>query len=452
MAETILVVDDEPSILAAMEMMLEEHYRVRTASSAAEALQACREEKPALVLLDIGLPDRNGLDVMEQFRQADPDAVIVIITAVEEVKTVVKAVKLGAYDYLVKPVDAQGVLLTIQNGLEQRRLKDQIRNIQQPNIERYRFDLIGMSASMRSTVETAEKVARSPGTPVLLVGESGTGKGVLARTIHYSNSNMPGPFVAVNCTAIAHDLFESELFGYERGAFTGAKNEGKKGRFEEAAAGTLFLDEIGSMSLAAQAKLLGVLEDRTFYRVGGTRPIQVSSRIIAATNSDLKTAVDEGHFRGDLYFRLNVVKIELPSLRGRSEDILPLAEHFLSLYSRNFAKKFSKISMEAKRMLLSYPWPGNVRELRNTIERVVLLEEGDTLLPDHLAFLQRERTNAGPLCMDSFGEELDYTRLLKGLIQEGLRRSQGNVLEAARLLKMPPHKIRYRMKKYGLRE
>jgi DNA-binding NtrC family response regulator len=402
-------------------------------------------------LLDIGLPDISGMDLLKKVRETESDITVIIVTAVDEVKTVVEALKLGAYDYLVKPIDGQEVKVTVHNALENRRLKDQIRRIQQANVEHYTFDLIGQSAQLKSVLEMATKVARSLDTPILIMGESGTGKSLLARAIHYSYGNLPGPFVTVSCTAITQELFESELFGYERGAFTGARSEGKKGRFEEAEDGTIFLDEIGSMAPAAQAKLLGVLEDRAFYRVGGNKPLKVSARIIAATNMKLERAVEGGVFRRDLFFRLNVVKIEMPQLRDRRDDIIPLTEYFLKLYNQKLGKTFAKISAEAKKLLLEYHWPGNVRELRNTIERVILLENGNVLLPEHIAFYQGEKESTeGPGIDFSMGT-LDYAETIRRMLEEALKRSQGNVLEAARLLNMPPHKMRYRIKKYGLK-
>lgn len=450
MTESILIVDDDESILAALRMTLESKYLVYTASSSGQGLQLFREQTPDLILLDIGLPDISGMDLLQQIRKIDPDITVIMVSAVDEVKTVVKALKLGAYDYLVKPIDGQEVKVTIRNALENKRLKDKIQRIQQVNVEQHTPDLIGESAQITSVMEVAKKVAKSVDTPVLLVGESGTGKGVLARAIHYSYSKLLGPFVTVNCTAITHDLFESELFGYERGAFTGAKAEGKKGRFEESADGTIFLDEIGAMSLSAQSKLLGVLEDRSFYRVGGNKPIQVSSRIIAATNTYLEDAVEQGQFRRDLFFRLNVVKVEIPPLRKRTNDIIPLAKHFMKTYNQKLNKRLTRISPEAKRILLEYPWPGNVRELRNTIERIILLEDGDVLLPEHVSLLQPKQERADRVGIDFTTGSLDYTETIKALLKEALKRSQGNVLEAARFLNIPPHIMRYRIKKYGI--
>ena len=451
MPETaVLVVDDDKSILTALRMTLEGDYGVCTAEKGADALKLMREREPEVVLLDIGLPDTSGIDLIEQLKSIDPEVVIIMVTAVEETRMIVKALKLGAYDYLVKPIDAQALRVTLQNGLETRDLKDKIRRIQKPKVEQYRLELIGRSAQVKAMIETAQKLGRNVDTPVLITGETGTGKGVLARAIHFSFSELPGPFVPVNCTAISHDLFESELFGYDRGAFTGAKSEGRIGRFEEAAGGTIFLDEVGSMSLSTQSKLLGVLDERVFHRVGGSKPRRVSARIIAATNTDLERAVEAGQFRSDLFFRLNVVKIHVPPLRERVDDIIPLTEHFVASFNLKYGKMFSSIDPEARRALQEHSWPGNVRELRNTLERIILLESGTTVLLRHLSFLQPEAQEPAPLEINGAEGSLDYEETIKRLIQETLGKTGGNVLEASRLLKMPAHKLRYRIKKYGL--
>lgn len=448
---TVLVVDDDKSILTALRMTLEGEYEVAAAENGAEAINLLYVKKPEAILLDVGLPDTSGINLIERIKSIDPDVFIIMVTAVEEAQTVVKALKLGAYDYLVKPIDAQALKVTLRNALETRGLKDTIRRIQKPKIEQYRLDLIGRSPQMAAMVETARKLGRSVDTPVLITGETGTGKGVLARTIHFTFSELPGPFVPVNCTAITHDLFESELFGYERGAFTGAKGEGRVGRFEEAAGGTLFLDEIGSLGLSTQSKLLGVLEDRVFHRVGGNKLHAVSARIIAATNTDLEKAVEEGQFRRDLYFRLNVVNIHIPPLRERVEDIIPLTEYFMDLFNKKYGKKFTKIPSDTRKALEEYLWPGNVRELRNLLERIILLERGATLLPRHLTFLQAEQEATAPPDQPLPPITLNYEETIKNLIQEALRRTGGNVLEAARMLNMQAHKLRYRIKKFGIR-
>ena len=451
MASNILIVDDEKSVRKALGMVLEGKYSTITAKDGSEALKLFREEQPDLILLDIRLPDIDGMDVLKRIKHKDSDAIVIMVTAVEEVKMIVEAIKLGAYDYLLKPIDTKELLLTVKNALENKSLKEQIQVMQQPDIDRYNLKIIGQSPEVKKTIEIARKVSKSRDTTVLIVGESGSGKGVLARVIHYNQKN-PGPFVTVNCGAIAKDLVESELFGYERGAFTGARAEGQKGKFEMAAGGTLFLDDIGAMPLSVQSKLLGVLEDRIFYRVGGTKEIEVSSRIIVATNTDLEKAVEQGLFRRDLFYRLNVVKINIPSLSERKDDIMPFTEHFIDQYNRKFGKQFVKISSEARTAMLRYSWPGNVRELRNMVERIILLEDADTLLPEYLYF----NTDPGEQHDHSFNLDfssgsLDYEKVTRSLINEALKRTRGNVVEAAQLLNIPVHKLRYRIKKFGLK-
>jgi DNA-binding NtrC family response regulator len=448
---TVLVVDDDKSILTALRITLEGEYGVCTAENGADAIRLLRDKEPEVVLLDIGLPDTSGMELLEQIKSIDPEVVIIMVTAVEDVRMIVKALKLGAYDYLVKPIDAQELKVTLRNALETWSLKDKIRRIQQPKVEQYRLELIGGSPQIKAMIETARQLGGNVDTPVLITGETGTGKGVLARAIHFSFSELPGPFVPVNCTAITHDLFESELFGYERGAFTGARSEGRIGRFEEAAGGTIFLDEIGSMSLSTQSKLLGVLDDRGFHRVGGSKLRRVTARIIAATNTDLEKAVEEGQFRRDLFFRLNVVNIHVPPLRERGVDILPLTEYFIASFNQKYGKQFRSISPEARKALQEYSWPGNVRELRNTVERIILLRSGTTLLPHHLSFLKSEPDGTAPAEICPAEKPLDYEETIKRLIQEALGKTGGNVLETARLLNMPAHKLRYRIKKYGLK-
>ncbi|MBW1820874.1 MAG: sigma-54-dependent Fis family transcriptional regulator, partial [Deltaproteobacteria bacterium] len=430
MAETILIVDDEKSILKALRLTLEDKYRIVSAEKGSRAIKLFQEEKPDLMLLDIGLPDMTGIEVLKAVKEKDPDAMVIMVTAIEEVKTIVEAIKVGAYDYLVKPINSQELFLTVENALESRRLKDQIKIIQQPDIDRYKFELIGRSPEVKKMIEIAKKVSISIDTPILITGESGSGKGVLARAIHYSTKKTPGPFVTVNCGAIAKDLVESELFGYERGAFTGARADGKKGHFEESAGGTIFLDEIGAMAISAQAKLLRVLEDRKFSRVGGTKDIDVSSRIIAATNTELEEAVEQGQFRKDLFYRLNVIKIEVPTLRERKDDIILLTRHFMTHYNNKLGKRINNISPEVKGFLLQYPWPGNVRELRNMVERIILLEDGDTILPEHIAFVSDLKEEKDGRVIDISGGSLDYEEATKALIKKALKKAMGNVVDA----------------------
>ncbi|MBI5590543.1 MAG: sigma-54-dependent Fis family transcriptional regulator [Deltaproteobacteria bacterium] len=450
MNASVLIVDDDKSVRMALRMALDGKYHTLSADSGAEALKQAEMKAPDMVLLDIGLPDIDGINVLRRLRVFSPDTVVIMITAVEEVKTIVEAVRLGAYDYLIKPVDIQDLLLTLQNAFENRKLKEQIRTIQKSSIEQYHYDVLEKSPKIRAAIQIARKVSVNPDIPVLITGESGSGKGVMAKTIHYSSSEKPGPFVTINCGAISAGLIESELFGYDRGAFTGAATEGKKGCFEAASGGTLLLDEIGAMPLAAQVKLLGVLEDRIFYRVGGIHIIDVAARIIAATNINLEAAVEQGDFRKDLFYRLNVVRIDIPPLRERREDIPYFINKFMSYFNAKFGKCFKYISPEAEAAFIAHHWPGNVRELRNMIERVILLEDDDTIRVEHLPFM--DIIESGPeLFQDESFDSIDYLEASKSLIQEALKRTGGNVLAASRLLNLPAHKLRYRIKKYEIK-
>lgn len=450
MLPKILFVDDEESIRKAVCVALSETFQVTAVGSGFEALERFRVCAPDIVLLDIGLPDMDGIDLLTAIKKEDPDIGVVMITAVSQARTIVQALKNGAYDYLVKPINIQELKITLQNVLENKRLKEQIRHIQKPFRDHYE-ELISIDPKVKNLVSIAEKVTRSKDTPVLITGESGVGKGILAKAIHYRTQGMPGPFVTLNCGAIAKDLVESELFGYQKGAFTGALPQGKKGLFEISADGTLFLDEIGAMPISDQTKLLSVLENRFYYKVGGTRETGVLSRIIAATNTDLELAIERGSFRRDLYYRLNVITLKVPPLRERPDDILPLGRHFITKYNLKFYKKFLGFSPAALEMMTEYAWPGNIRELRNVIERVILLEEGDTILPQHIEKI----INCGPPIkvipeLDGGIFPLDYETTIKELIQQSLNLSRGNVQESARILNMPVHKLRYRIQKYDI--
>ncbi|MFH0994495.1 MAG: sigma-54 dependent transcriptional regulator [Pseudomonadota bacterium] len=450
MSASVLIVDDDKSVRMALRMALDGKYQTFAANSGAEALKQVEMKTPDMVLLDIGLPDMDGINVLRRLKAHSPDVVVIMITAVEQVKTIVEAIRLGAYDYLIKPVDIQDLLLTLQNAFESRKLKEQIRTIQKPSIEQYHYDVLEQSPKIRAAIQIARKVSANPGIPVLITGESGSGKGVMAKTIHYSSSEKPGPFVTVNCGAISAGLIESELFGYDRGAFTGAAMEGKKGCFELAAGGTLLLDEIGAMPIEAQVKLLGVLEDRFFYRVGGSHIIDVCARIIAATNINLETAVQQGEFRKDLFYRLNVVRIDIPPLRERREDIPYFINKFMSYFNVKFGKCFKYIAPEAESAFIAHHWPGNVRELRNMIERIILLEEDDTIRVEYLPIVNPIEVEP-ELFQDESFDSIDYLEASKSLIQEALKRTGNNVLAASRLLNLPAHKLRYRIKKHDIK-
>lgn len=454
MKDNILVIDDEKSIRLAIALLLKERYEVVTADCGAQGLECLDDNIFSAVILDIGLPDCNGIDILKSIKEHHSDLPVIMLTAFGDTKTVVEAIKAGAYDYQVKPVQSHDLEITLQNAIEVQGLKSKIRSVLKPQVEQYRHGMVFQNAALKRKMETAFKAAVSVETPILITGESGTGKGALAKAIHYSRNDLPGPFVTVNCGAISKELVESELFGYDKGAFTGARAEGKPGRFEEASDGTLLLDEIGNMPLDTQAKLLQVVEERAFYRVGANRPVPVKSRILAATNLDLDQAVKDGRFRSDLYYRLNVIKIDVPPLRDRQEDILPLAEHFIALFNDKFAKHFNSISREAREALLAYSWPGNVRELRNQIERITLLEDGPEILSRHLNMDNgANRSSTAILRTDAQlrANVRPYDDVVQDLIQAALKQAKGNVNEGARLLGIAPHKLRYRIQKYGIR-
>lgn len=451
MTMTVMIVEDESNLRKGFDILLRRDYQTLLAETGEKAVETAVRKNPDVVLLDIGLPDMSGLEVLREIRRQSPDSAVIMVTAEDSTRMIVQAMKDGAFDYLVKPVDQQEIQVTVQNALENRRLREQLKAIQRPNAERYRLDMISESPKMARIVDMAKKVVGSPDTPVLIVGESGVGKGMLARAVHYDAGVDAGPFVLVNCGAIAKDLVESELFGYERGAFTGARSDGKKGRMEEAADGTLFLDEIGAMPLDAQSKLLQVLEDRIFFKVGGTQQKDLNARVIAATNLNLEDAVQAGTFRADLYYRLNVVTLEIPPLRERREDILPLAHHFLHFFNTKLGRQFQRIAAEAEARMLRYDWPGNVRELRNVIERIAILEKGDTLLPGHLPFYSIADAAAGGQKSDIEAIENQFEEAAADVILSALRESGGNVTEAAKQMNLPVHKLRYRIKKLGIR-
>ena len=310
----------------------------------------------------------SGIDGLREIKRICPDTVVIMITAYEDIATVVAAMKLGAYDYIVKPVHMDALLVTIGNALETVRLRKEVQALQERYLEENIPCFIGESSSIQSVMEFIQLVARSPDTPVLICGETGTGKELIASAIHYKSPNFKGPFVTLNCAAIPRELLESELFGYERGAFSGARDTGKRGLVEQAAGGTLFLDEVGDLSPEAQAKLLRFLEAGEYYRVGGTQKLRVATRVVSATNRDLEAMIEQGAFRKDLYYRLAVIRVDIPSLSNRPEDIVPIARYFLVQFSKKFGKTFTGIAPEAEQMLLRYAWKGNVRELRNVIE------------------------------------------------------------------------------------
>jgi DNA-binding NtrC family response regulator len=380
---TILIVDDEKSLRDSLRILLQDAYNLVFALTGKEAIQDIKKECPDLVLLDIRLPEIDGLEVLSQIKSMEPDLEVIMITAMNTVGSAVEAMKRGAYDYITKPFDIEAITAIIEKVLEKSRLKKENIFLKGEIERKYQFEkIVGRSPAMKEIFNLIGQVARSDST-VLIYGESGTGKELVARAIHNLSERSLKLFVPVNCAAIPENLLESELFGHERGSFTGAYDR-KLGKFEIAEGGTLFLDEIASLPLAMQGKLLRVLQEKEIERVGGVKTIPIDVRIISATNTDLKKAVAEDKFRKDLFFRLNIIPIQIPPLKERREDIPLLLEHFLGIYNREFGKKIRGFSREALEVLRNYFWPGNVRELQNLIERLVVLTRADLIGGEHL--------------------------------------------------------------------
>ena len=452
----ILIVDDEDHFRSALRRFLEKTHIVLEAGNGATGLELAESERPDLVLLDIGLPDASGLDMLPRFKEIRPSPAVVMITAFDRVKDVVMAIKQGAFDYLVKPVDLDEFEVTIQNALEHAGLKNEVNRLRQ-EVERLQGvgQLIGRDQSFLEAQMLAIKSAQSRDAGVLIQGETGAGKELFARLIHTKSPRAQHPFVALNCAAFSTEIIESELFGYERGAFTGAKLEGKEGLLEVADGGTLFLDEVVDLNPEIQAKLLRVMEEKQFFPIGGTRTKQVDIRLVSACNTDLWQVCEQGGFRKDLYFRLSTIKINLPALRERREDILPLARVFMEEFNDKYGKRFRGFNPKAEQLLVSRSWPGNVRELRNSIERVVLLENEDMILGHHLHFLdhdplgqsasQPEKLN---IVLPDGGVGLE--EIEKQVIYQAREKCGANKSKMARFLRLPRHVLLYRLKKYGI--
>ena len=455
--ERILVVDDEKMIRWSLgEALRGWGFMPAEAATAAEAINAFEAESPAAVLLDINLPDGSGLDVLRKLRQREPDAVIIMITANVLVDETIAALRGGAYDFIGKPINLEELHVAIRNGIEASRLRREVNVMRRERSQQFSFDqIIGESPAIRELLAMSQKVAESEVSSVLLQGESGTGKDLVAKAIHYHSNRAEGPFVAINCAALPGTLIESELFGYEKGAFTDAKFR-KEGMFEQAEGGTLLLDEIGELELSLQAKLLRVLEEGAFRRVGGLKDIPFDARIIAASNRDLKRESEAGRFRLDLYYRLSVIQIDIPSLRERGDDVLLLAEDYMESFGQRLRKKKIKgISPEVAKAFRQYDWPGNVRELRNVIERAMILEDEDVIT---IKYIPRSvaggvQTDLGspedharePFQLPPAGVSLDEVEM--SLVRQAIERSGGNQTKAAEMLGISRDQLRYRLKK-----
>ncbi len=453
MSETrILVVDDEYLIRWTLQKNLEKAgYAVILAETGEEALQKISEEAPDLVLLDINLPGMNGFEVLEKAFQIDQSFIPIMITAFEDVDRVVRAIKLGAFDYITKPFDFNKVRLSIDKALETHRLKREVTHLRQERKGQSGFSsIVAESSEMRKILDMTGKVAGTDAATVLIQGESGTGKEMIAQAVHDMSKRSNMPFVALNCPGVAEHLLENELCGHEKGAYTDA-NVLKKGLLEVADGGALFLDEIGDMSQGMQAKILRLIEQKTFRRMGGVKDVHVDVRIIAATNKDLRKLMAEGKFREDLFYRINIVALRIPALRERRADILPLANHFIDKYNRDFHKMVRKMSREVEHFFAVYDWPGNVRELKNVIERAMILGEGDALLLEHLPMDivhgKREQAVTG---FDLPQEGISMEKLEESLVRKALMMTSGNQTKSATLLGISRDSLRYRMQKFGI--
>jgi DNA-binding NtrC family response regulator len=457
----ILIVDDEKFIISSVVQHLgREGYEVLNAETGEEGLEIFRSEVPDIILLDIHLPGIDGIHTLKSIRKLSKEVIVIMITAFGDIETAVSAIKLGAYDFLEKPFELDKLSFIIKKALETIDLKKEVHYLREEQYEKYSFDkIIGESQDHKKVISLAKKIAESDANITLIFGESGTGKSLLARAIHYHSSRANKPFVEVTCTAIPETLIESELFGYEKGAFTDAKSS-KKGLFELADGGTMYLDEIGDMKPSTQAKFLKVVEEKTFRRLGSLKDINVDVRIIATTNRDLKAEVKNKNFREDLYYRINVIPIEIPPLRKRQEDIIPIAEYFIRVLGKDFKKDITSMSKETEDTLFRYDWPGNIRELKNVIERVFILEKKGPILPEHLPIELNKKGIEHQHVKDAEGNfqfslpqgGVSIEGVEKTLIMQALKITNGNQTKAAKLLNLSRDALRYRLQKFGLLE
>ena len=415
-------------------------------------MRLVREEQPDLVLLDIQLPGINGIHVLEKIKEHDEDIIVIMVTANSGLENAVNAMRLGAFDYISKPFNLDEMAIVLKKALDTSDLRQEVVRLRTETKKNGPPNIIGESRQITRLMGVLDKVSRSEASSVLVQGESGTGKELVAKWIHYSSSRADKPFIAINCAAVPATLLESELFGHDKGAFTDAKAT-KKGLFELADGGTVFLDEIGDMEMGMQAKLLRFLEDRSFRRIGGGRVYTVDVRIISATNKNLQKSIEDKTFRNDLYYRLQVIPIFLPSLRDRKEDIIPLANHFISVYNKDFNKKIQNITGMAERIMTEYSWPGNVRELKNVIERAIILGNDDSLLLEHLPqeiFAHAVPPTDAPVTSFRLPPEgIDIEEVEKELIRQALEVTEWNQSKAAKKLCLGIDAFRYRMKKFG---
>jgi len=446
---SILLIDDDDSLRRVMEFSLTEAgYRVQTAASGEEGLRLYEKEFFDAVITDITMPGISGMEVLAKVRQRDAHAPVIVITAYGTIESAVEAMKQGAFDYITKPVSRDELRLTVERAVKMRRLEKENVKLRAEVTDRYCFDsIIGTSEKMKEVLELAGRVAASDAS-LLITGESGTGKELLAKGVHFNSGRAENAFIAVNCAAIPEALIESELFGHVKGSFTGAVRD-KEGKFELADGGTLFLDEIGDLRIDLQAKILRALQEREVDRVGGTKPVAVDVRVIAATNKDIERAVHEGAFREDLYYRLNVITLAIPPLRERKEDIPLLADHFLKKFNKGASVLLEAAALSA---LMAYGWPGNVRELENVIERASVLKRGARITPEELPEkLNKGNRGVADIILNLPEQGISLEDLEKSLIIKALEKHKGNQTRAAEFLGITRPTLIYRMEKFGLK-
>jgi DNA-binding NtrC family response regulator len=458
-AKKILVIDDEEFIrINLKDIFTSEKYAVSLASLGREGLEVIKENQFDLAFLDINLPDMNGIDVLKEIKKIEPDLLVIIITGFASVESAVNAIKLGAYDYIKKPFKADAIKLITKLALETQSLKKKVIELKTQQKEHQDISsIIGISPEIELLKNHITEISKYDSETVLITGESGSGKELVASAIHNLSPRKDKSFVELNCASIPESLLESELFGHEKGAFTNAISK-KIGLLEIADGGTLFLDEIGEMSLGLQAKLLRVLENKKIRRLGSTKEIEIDVRIISATNRNLKNAISESAFRSDLYYRLNVLRIEVPPLRKRGDDIILLAEYFLNIFKKKFSKPVVEFDSEAKKALITYNWPGNVRELRNVIERTCILHNKPIIKVENIAgdFIGAKQSFELKICEDDFDlSETSFEDILvnieKKIISNAVKLSDGNISKTAKLLKIPRETLRYKLTKYNIK-
>jgi two-component system, NtrC family, response regulator AtoC len=449
----ILIVDDDSSIRFALtEALRSWNYKSVAAANLREARRLFDDEEPSVVLLDIDLPDGSGLDFLTEIKGEQPDLIVVMITGNVDVKHTIAALRGGAHDFIGKPLRLEELRVTLRNALEVGELRREVKQTRRERAGKFGFEqIIGESAPLKKAIELAKKVAQSDVASILLHGETGTGKDLFARAIHHASERRAAPYLAINCAALPANLIESEIFGYEKGAFTDAKAR-KEGLFEQAQGGTIFLDEIGELDIGLQAKLLRVLEENTFRRVGGLKDLPLDVRVVAASNRDLKAEAEAQKFRLDLYFRLSVIRVDIPPLRERGDDILLLAKHYFERTNlKRGANKLKGLAPETAKIFLSYEWLGNVRELRNVIERASILEDGEFVTTEHLPVdLIGKNSTAAPLESSTFvlpAEGIPLEEVELQLAKQAMERTGGNLTHAAKLLHISRDQLRYRLKK-----